>query len=269
MSRPVILDGAFGTCLWAEAEKQNIAKVSTWRYNIEEPKLLESIIKAYAAAGSEIIYSNTFVANRTNLEAEHEGDKLEAVIRNGIRLVRESSDCKVAFSSGALPKMLQPLGNMTEQEVEDVYREVFDIAIKENPDMIILETFMDLNMLEIAARVAKETELPLICSMSFDAKGRTILGNSVGEMIERLSPLGLSGIGMNCSVGPESAVKIIEEFKEKTNLPLLVKPNSADLNADDFAEALKPCFDKVSYIGACCGSNPEYIAKLKAALESL
>lgn len=268
MDKPVLLDGAFGTCLWAEAEKQNIAKVSTWRYNIEEPKLLESIIKAYAAAGSEVIYSNTFVANRTNLEAEHEGDKLKDVIRNGIRLVRESSDCKVAFSSGALPKMLEPLGNMTEQEVEDVYREVFDIAIGESPDLIVLETFMDLNMLEIAARVAKETNLPLICSMSFDAKGRTILGNSVEDMIERLSPLGLAGIGMNCSVGPESAVKIIEEFKEKTNLPLLVKPNSADLNAKDFARALSPCFDNVSYIGACCGSNPNYIAELKRLIES-
>lgn len=266
MIKPILLDGAFGTCLWAEAEKQNIEKKSTWRYNTEDPELLESIISAYEKAGSEIIYSNTFVATRAMLEAEHAADRLRDTIVSGMRAVRNASDAKLAYSVGPLPGLMEPYGMITEKQVEDNYKEAIGIAAAEDPDMIILETFTDLNMLDIAASLAAETKLPLICSMSFNEKGRTLLGDSISDMIGRLEKYNLSGIGMNCSVGPESAVNIIREFSEKTKLPLLVKPNSAELNARDFARALKPCLDKVSYAGACCGSNPDYIAELRNIL---
>lgn len=258
----MILDGAFGTCLWAEAEKRGIEKTSTWRYNTEQPALLADIIKAYAAAGSDIIYSNTFVALRPFLEAENLGGRLKDTIQSGIRLVKDSADVKVAASFGCLDKMMEPYGTYTEKQVEDYYRESIDIAFAQDPDYIVLETFMDLNMLEIAARVAVETKLPVWCSMSFTANGKSILGNSIDEMIERLEALGVSALGMNCNIGPKEAQGIIKEFSEKTKLPLLCKPNSANLSAKDFADAMQPILGTATYIGACCGTNPEYIAEL-------
>ena len=259
----IILDGAFGTCLWSEAEKRGIEKISTWRYNTEQPQLLADIIKAYANAGSDIIYSNTFVALRPFLAAEQMDSRLKETIQNGIKLVRDSADVKVAASFGCLDKMMEPYGTLTEQQAEDIYRESIDIAFAQDPDYFVLETFMDLNMLEIAAKVALETKIPVLCSMSFSAKGRTILGNSVGEMIERLEPLGVSVLGMNCNIGPKDACGIIDEFSSKTRLPLLCKPNSAGLSAKDFTNAMQPILGKATYVGACCGTNPEYIAELK------
>lgn len=259
----IFLDGAFGTCLWAEAEKRGIEKTSTWRYNTEQPQLLSDIIKAYAAAGSDVIYSNTFVALKPFLEAEHLGGRLEETIRNGIRIVKDSADVKVAASFGCLDKMMEPYGDLTKQQVEDIYRQSIDIAFSEDPDFIILETFMDLNMLEIAAKVALETKIPVWCSMSFGPSHKSLLGNSVEEMIERLEPLGVSALGMNCNIGPEAACGVIDEFASKTKLPLLCKPNSADLSAEEFAKQMLPVFGKAKYIGACCGTNPQYIAELR------
>jgi len=267
MNGPLLLDGAFGTCLWAEAEKRGIEKVSTWRYNTEQPKLLEDVIKAYAAAGSDIIYSNTFVATRPFLAAEGAADRLKDTIKSGIRLVKESADVKVAASFGPLSSMMEPYGQLTKAQVEDVFKEAIDIAYSEDPDIIVLETFFDLNMLEIAAKIAKETKLPLWCCMSFDTKGKTYLGDSLDSMIERLSPIGLSGIGLNCSVGPDMAAKLAIEFAEKTDIPVIVKPNSQDLNAAEFAKQLKPAFAKAACIGSCCGTNPEYIKAIKDELE--
>lgn len=260
--KPIILDGAFGTCLWEEAEKRGVEKVSTWRYNIEHPELVEAIINAYDKAGSEIIYSNTFVAIRTILEAEHKEDKLESVIRSGLRLVREASDAKLAYSVGPLSKMMEPFGTMTRDEVIDVYKEALDYAVLENPDYIVLETFMDLNMLEAAASVACQTKIPLICSMTFPDGKRTLLGNSPKDMAERLKDFNLAGIGTNCSVGPELTVSLVEEFKKVTKLPLLVKPNAGELDAKSFAKKLAPCLKDVGFAGACCGSSPEYIKYL-------
>jgi len=266
MAKPILLDGAFGTCLWAEAEKRGIEKTSTWRYNLEHPKLVEEIISSYEKAGSQIIYSNTFVATRPSFKQEHAEDKLEAVIKAGIRLVRESSNAKVAYSVGQLSGLMEPYGTITEKDAEDAYTEVIEIACSENPDYIVLETFMDLDMLYIAAKVAAKTRIPFICSMSFADSKKTILGISPKDMIDRLSELKPYAVGLNCSVGPSSACSIIDEFKDNTNIPLLVKPNSADLNAKDFAKALSPCLDKVMFAGSCCGSSPEYIMELKSLI---
>ena len=259
----IILDGAFGTCLWDEAEKRGIGKMNTWMYNTEEPQLLADIIKAYAAAGSDVIYSNTFVALRPFLEASGMGDRLQDTIRNGIRVVKDSADVKVAASFGSLDKLMEPYGDLSAQKVEDIYRESIDIAYAEDPDYFILETFIQLDMLEIAAKVALETKIPVWCSMSFNSAGRTILGDSVDDMIQRLEPFGVSVLGMNCNIGPYDAVGVINEFAAKTSLPLLCKPNSAALGAKDFAAGMLPVLGKAKYIGACCGTDPSYIAELK------
>ncbi len=269
MKRVTLLDGAFGTCLWEAAYEKGIKKTPTWMYNVDQPGLVAGLISSYAEAGSEIIYSNTFTATRS--ETDREGYDLRQVITSGIKLIKESADVKAAYSIGPLMKMMQPNGELAELQVSDTYREVFDIAASAEPDLLVLETFFDLNMLAVAAEAAKETGLPFICSMSFIETGKTYLGDSAEDMIKCLLPLTPAAVGMNCSVGPDYASKLIAEFAELTDLPLLVKPNASgsggSYNPAEFADALAPALEKVTYAGACCGSNPDYIRELKRRIE--
>jgi 5-methyltetrahydrofolate--homocysteine methyltransferase len=122
---------------------------------------------------------------------------------------------------------------------------------------------MDAEMLRIAAEQAAETGLPLLCTMSFAQGSRTFFGSSVDDMLEALKPFSPVAVGLNCSFGPVQALPVIKEFAEKTDLPLVLKPNTADLPAEEFAKAMEPALDMIAYAGACCGSDPGYITKIK------
>ena len=102
--------------------------------------------------------------------------------------------------------------------------------------------------------------------MSFHKGSRTFYGTSIDDMLEALEPLNVDAVGLNCSFGPEKAVPVIQEFAEKTSLPLILKPNTADLCPKDFAEAIAPALPLVSYLGSCCGSDPRYTRALAALL---
>ena len=281
-----LLDGAFGTEIWKLAEQQGLDRVSTWRYNIEHPQLVEKIHAAYSCAGSQIIYTNTFTANRPVVEAE--GFDPKEVIKAGVELARKGSEIgadqavedrlaalpegvpgrpapgrkQIALDIGPLFKALEPFGDITEEECRDIYSEMCQAGAAAGSDLIVLETFMDAEMLRIAAVEAKKTGLPVFCTMSFHNGSRTFYGAGIDDMLEALLPLGVEAVGLNCSFGPEKAVPVIQEFAEKTDLPLILKPNTADLEPAAFAEAIRPALPLISYLGSCCGSDPEYTKAL-------
>ena len=103
--------------------------------------------------------------------------------------------------------------------------------------------------------------------MSFHIGSRTFFGADIDSMLEALRPLDIDAVGLNCSFGPQNAVPVIREFSVKTSLPLLLKPNTADLPPEAFARAIEPALPLVSYLGSCCGSSPEYIKELKKLTE--
>ena len=127
---------------------------------------------------------------------------------------------------------------------------------------------MDIDMLTIAAQEAKKTGLPLFCCMSFERSGKTLYGACPEAMIEALSEIRPDAIGLNCSYGPVDALPVIEAFKAACDIPLILKPNTADLSASDFAKTLKRAVSSVSYMGACCGSDPGYIRALSEILRT-
>lgn len=145
----------------------------------------------------------------------------------------------------------------------------------EGADMICIQTFMDVEMMKIAARIAKTYGVPVMCMMTFEKVGKTIMGNSVEDFIAAVEPIGIDIIGMNCSLGPDLAVPVMHQFVGKTKLPLAFKPNAGKpilnsdgttktaYDADTFAREVAPALDFVDYIGGCCGSDPTYIEKLK------
>ena len=277
----ILLDGAGGTTLWSLAEEKGYAKDPVWKYNVEHPELVKQLAELYIDAGSQIIYSNTFGANGPAV-ARSSNYSVAEVVSAGVRLAKEAASgtgVKVALDIGPLSLMMEPYGDLTEEEAEEIFREQIGAGMAERPDLIVLETFMDLEMLKVAASVAKSYDVPVLCTMTFEARGRTMMGNRVEDIAEELSELGVDGIGLNCSLGPVDALPIIREFSEHTALPLVFKPNAgkpvlaedgsvvSPYSATDFAEDVAPVLDLVTYLGGCCGSSPEYIRPLRKTLE--
>ena len=256
--------------------------VPVWRYNIEHPELVTELAKDYAEAGAKIILANTFGANR--IAVKRTNYSVSQVVTEGVKLAKAAiagADAKLALAAGPLTEFMEPYGDLEEDEVREIYREICEAAFSAeagSPDVIILETFIDLGMLAVAAEEAVKFGVPVMCSMSFEKIGKTIMGNSVQDMIDSLTPLGVAAVGANCSLGPAMLLPVIREFSEKTSLPVFFKPNAglpvvgADgketsvFDADAFVKEIAPALSLVSFAGACCGSSPEYIRKLKAAI---
>ena len=268
MDKITLLDGASGTLLWNMAEAEGSPKIPVWRYNTAAPHLVERLAEMYLAAGSEIIYTNTFCANPPAVKQE--GCDLQEIIETGTAIAREAASkhgARTALDFGPLMNALEPFGTTPEDECRGYYREMCRIGAACGADLIVLETFMDAKMLQIAAAEAAETGLPIFCTMSFSAGSRTFFGSSIDDMLEALKPFSPAAVGLNCSFGPVQAVPVMQEFARKTDLPLILKPNTADLPAEEFAKAMEPALDIVSYAGACCGSDPGYISKIKELAE--
>ena len=275
-----LMDGAVGTTLWGIAEAHGVKKEPVWKYNVEHPEFVEELTKRYLEAGCEMILANTFGANGPAVKRSSPYTVAE-VVSAGVGIAKKVLDgtgVKVVLSLGPLTQLLEPYGDLEEEECAAIYDEMLDAGVGAGADMILIQTFMDLEMMRVATVEAKKYGLPVMCSMTFEKNGKTMFGNSVEDTIDTLSPLGIEAIGLNCSLGPDLALPIIKEFSEKTDLPLLFKPNAgkpilssdgeavSPYTAKRFAEEVKPALQYVSYIGGCCGSDAEYIKEIKKML---
>lgn len=271
----VLLDGAVGTSLWETTDD----KVPVWRYNIEKPDIVSQLINEYYEAGSKIILANTFSANGPSVADS--GYTVEQIVSLAMEIAHgalDGKDAKIALSVGPLTGLLKPFGNISEEEAVEIFTEQIEAGVKGKPDVIFLQTFMDLKMMQIAARIARKHDIPLFCSFSFvksakDKGSRTMMGNSIDDILKGLAEFKPDAVGLNCSLGPEMALPIIEEYSQKTDIPLIFKPNAgkptleggSQFDYDTFAEdiAKAACVPGVKYIGGCCGSNAKYIEALR------
>jgi len=269
----VLLDGAVGTSLWEKAQD----KVPVWRYNVENPAIVRQLHREMADAGAKIILANTFGANGGAVAKTHYS--VEQIVREGVRLCRETVDgrAKVALAVGPLTGLLEPYGDISEDEAASLYAEMIGAGMQEHPDLIFLQTFIDLSMLKIAAACARKYDVPLFCSMSFERVGKTMMGNSVQDMVEELAPFCPDAVGLNCSLGPVLAIPVLRKFRACTDTPLIFKPNAGkpaapgetapEYPAAQFAQEVLPAVEAgATYIGGCCGANASYIRTLRDAL---
>ena len=278
-----LLDGAQGTLLWRKAEERGIPKASVWTYNLTAQELVAEVCREYAEAGSEIICSNTFGANRLTVGRES-SSTVGQVVAAAVRTAKEAlagTGVRVALDIGPLSVLTEPYGDMREEETEEIFAEILRAGEEAGADCVFLETFMELEMLLAATAAAKRTALPVFCSMSFDESGRTLFGAGVEEMLEALEPLDVAAVGMNCSLGPDLALPIIRRFAERTTIPLFFKPNAGlpvtgpdgtlryDCTPETFAHDAELALEtgRVAWLGGCCGTDPEYIRALKKLLE--
>ncbi len=276
----ILLDGAGGTELWKLAAEQGIPKVPVWKYNMEHPELVAQVAKHYLEAGSRIILANTFGANGPAV-ARSSGYSVAQVVSAGVGIAKAAAagtGAKVALDVGPLMELMEPYGDLTEEEAAHIFREQMAPGVEAGANLIMLETFLDLEMMRVAAEVAVGFGLPVLCTMTFEAHGRTMMGNRVEDIAGTLEEVGVTAVGLNCSLGPVEAIPIMEKFAAATKLPLVFKPNAgkpvvgedgkeiSPYSAADFAADVEPALDKVAYLGGCCGTDPDYIRALNEKL---
>lgn len=267
-NQKLVFDGGFGTSL--QKSDITIPEVPE-ELNITHPELITSIHKKFVNAGSDLINANTFGANP--FKAANSKYSLEELIQAGIANAKKASDnVKVALDVGPLGMLLEPLGTLSFEDAYEAFSKIMKAG--KEADFIMIETMTDLYEAKAAVLAAKEnTDLPIVCTMSFESNHRTFTGCTIPSMAMTLSALGVDALGINCSVGPDQMADMIKEMREYTNLPIVCKPNAGlpdpitnlyDMDADSFALHMEQCVKNgAQIIGGCCGTTEEYIAKIK------
>ena len=267
----ILLDGATGTLIQKSGVKyDHVPEV----LNITHPELIESFHRRYIDAGSDIVYANTFGANAYKLQDS--GYSVEEIIGAGVKIARkavEGTDALVALDIGPIGQLLEPAGSMKFDEAYEYYKQ--QILAGKDADVIVFETMTDLYELKAAVLATKENcDKPILTTMTFERNGRTFTGVSPACAAVTLTGLGVDALGVNCSLGPDELEPVVSEMSKYTNLPLVIKanaglpdPNSNEYNImpDKFAECVCSLLKYgVKVIGGCCGTNPDYIAKIKS-----
>ncbi len=261
----VIMDGAIGSNLM-----ENAGDVVSQLSLTDEARVL-ALHKSYIDAGANVICSNTFSANRYGKLTFPLAD----VVAKGVELAKKAAEGKgeVALDIGPFSELLEPYGDLSEEDCENQYREILTAGAAEKPDYIFFETFMDLNMLELAVKQAVPFGIPILCSMTFMEIGKTMMGNSVQDMVDRLSQYPLKAIGLNCSLEPNLSLPIAKTFRKYTDLPIVFKPNAGlpqfeegDICYED-ANLFAQQFSGIEelgdvWIGGCCGSTEKHVRRL-------
>ena len=271
----IFLDGAMGTML----QKSGLEAGETPELlNLTAPDIIENIHSSYIAAGSNIVYSNTFGANRYKLQGC--GHSVEEIIAAGVSIAKNACEksgkrAYAALDIGPIGQLLEPTGSLSFEEAYDIFKEM--IIAGKDADIIVFETMTDLYEIKAGLLAAKEnSDKPVICTMTFEQNGRTFTGCSCSAMALTLEGLGADAIGVNCSLGPKELAPVVREICRWTNLPVAVKPNAGlpdpvtnlyNVDPEDFAKAAAEFADMgVKLLGGCCGTSPEYISALTEKL---
>ena len=280
----LIFDGAMGTMLQKEGlpigDNPEI-------FGIKNPHKLLKIHKKYLEAGSNVLTTNTFGCNE--LKVNKLGYTVEEVIDRAVSIakqaIEESDKSKprfVALDIGPIGEMLEPMGTLSFDRAYEIFKRQVIQGEKSGADLIIIETMMDLYEAKAAVLAAKEnTNLPVICTMTFDENGRSFTGCLPEAMVATIEGLGVYALGVNCSLGPKQLLPIVKTITELANVPVIVQANAGlpvikegqaiyEMNDEEFFQGVKNFVDLgVSIIGGCCGTNETFIKKICDNIDKL
>lgn len=276
--RFVFLDGGMGTQLQKRGlklgQKPELAA-------LEMPEILTEIHAEYVAAGADLLLANTFGANARKLTGT--GYTVAQVVEASLACAQcaaKNKDVLVGLDIGPLGELLAPAGTLSFEDAYTSFAEIVQAGVQAGADFVFLETMTDLYELKAAILAAKEqSSLPVFVSMSFEGRGRTFTGCTVESYGVTAAGLGADAIGINCSLGPAEILPFAQRLCHTVpaHIPVFVKPNaglpnpdgSYNLDADKFAREMKAyAAIGVSMVGGCCGTTPEYIAKLREVFAS-
>lgn len=272
---PVITDGAWGTQLQSLGLPPG-ACADAW--NLERPGAVAQVARAYVQAGSRIILTNTFRANRIALRDYGLAEKTVQINRAGVEISKQAAGAQalVFASIGPSGKMLLS-GEVSEEQLAEAFAEQAGALAQGGADGIVIETMSDLSEAKIALAAAKATGLPVAVCMVFDsgpAKDRTMMGVSPEQAAEELGAAGADIIGANCGQGIAGFIPICQRLHRATSLPIWIKPNAGmpelqegrvvyRTTAQPFAARVPALVEAgASFIGGCCGTTPEFIREM-------
>lgn len=271
----VLTDGSWGVHLQSLGLQPGESP-DVW--NITHPDRVARVARAYVEAGSRVILTNTFGATRIMLDKHGYADKTIEINEAGARISCEaaSGKAKVFASIGPSGAMLV-MEDVTEDDLHSAFTEQAQALAAGGADAIVIETMTDLTEATLAVKAAITTGLPVVVCMTFDSgknKDRTMMGVTPEQAAQQLTIAGANVMGANCGQGVESYVGICERLHQATHLPIWIKPNAGlpvmvdgkavyQTTADEFAiHAEQLVKAGASFIGGCCGSNPEFIRAL-------
>ena len=270
----LFFDGGMGTLLQEKGlEPGELPEL----WNITHPDEIRSIHRRYMEAGSDIVLTNTFGANA--LKFHDDSCSLKEIINAAVGHVKAAAEqcgradaVLTALDVGPTGKLLKPMGDLEFETAYEAFREVMILGEKAGADLIHIETMSDTYELKAAVLAAKEnTCLPVFATAIFDERGKLLTGADVPAVVALLEGLRVDALGINCGMGPEQMIPVLEQLLEYTSLPVIVKPNAGlprqrdgqtvyDVSPEEFAGVMERIVKAgAAAVGGCCGTTPEHI----------
>jgi homocysteine S-methyltransferase len=253
--------------------------------NLLQPDLVQSVHRAYIAAGAEVIETNTFAANRVRLAAYGLERRVRDINFRGVKIAREAREVSgepvfLAGSVSSIGQPLAPVGTIWPDEARAIFTEQIEALLEAGVDLLVFETFsspLELREAVLAAR-SVTADLPIIAQVSVDEDGITLAGATPADIITALATLRVDAIGVNCGVGPQAALDALQQMRPLTDRPLSAMPNAGHPTTQGgrqiyvstpeyFADYARRFADAgASIIGGCCGTTPAHIKAMRLAL---
>lgn len=278
-SGTILLDGATGSNLRLAGMPVGICP-ELWI--LEHPQVLAELQRAYVAAGSQIVYAPTFSANRLSLSLHGMQDRLAELNTRLVALSREAvgDTAYVAGDMTTTGRLLEPRGDISYQELFEIYQEQARVLADAGVDLIAAETMMNVDeTVVLLDAVLSVCDLPVMCTLTVEADGSALYGGSAVEAVETLQEMGAEAVGLNCSVGPDQLEAVIASMRRVAKVPVIAKPNAGipvmdeygvahyNMNKEQFAASMKRLTEcGAGIVGGCCGTTPEYIFELAKLL---
>jgi len=279
---PILCDGAMGTLLYAKGVFINRCYDEL---NLSQPDLIRQVHQEYLQSGAEVIETNTFGGNSFRLSRFSCGDKVRDINLAGVKVAHEAAksfDAYVAGSVGPLGVRIEPLGKIGVDEAHASFLEQITALADGGVDLLILETFGNVEELRQALRAAREVrpDMPVVAQVTIDDDGNCLDGSTPETFAQKLLDWGADVIGCNCSVGPAPMLDAIERVRAVVGegAPLSAQPNAGMprsvegrniyLCSPEYMASYAKKFVSagVRFIGGCCGTTPDHIRIMKSAL---
>ncbi len=292
---PLLCDGAMGTLLYSRGVPLDDCFDAL---NLSRPELVQDLHLAYIHAGADIIETNTYGANRFKLEAFGLEDQVRQINLRGVNLAREAArlagrDVLIAGAVGPTGRTLAPLGTADPAAVRAAFQEQIGALLERGVDLLMIETMPALAEVDeaLAAARAAGGDVPIVVQLTFAADGKTPVGHTPEEVARHLRGKGVAVIGANCSTGPKDVLQVARALLRGTggagaaaasgeapayvsgqpnagyphNLDgRVIYPSSPEYFAG-FARDLAGAGGRI--IGGCCGTTPDHIRAMRAALD--
>lgn len=279
---PMVADGATGTNLQAKGLPPGTPP-ETWV--MDRPEALVELHRAFVDAGSDIILTCSFGGNRYRLrDSKYHGQVREINVRAaGLARQAASESSRNVFVGGSIGPtglMLEPFGPLTENEVADAFAEQAAALTEGKVDVLVVETFFALEEARAAIDgIRQASNLPIICSFSFDRATRTMMGVRPAQMAETVIPMGVVAVGANCGTTLENMEKIVQELVEHSaGLPVWAKPNAGQpegtparypVGPEEMGNYARRFIEAgARIVGGCCGNTPDHVRAIASAVST-